>query len=248
MSSKRFQRYKYLLVDRHLDEVADAIECRKYRQALEMAVPLLVVGLGAVGLLVLLLDLLYTSLGLIGTIVTPALVIVVLVASYFENHKSSDGVTATKKPTLEQYITVGNIVKMAAKRVASTLDLSPVYEETDIKAAKDERIVPKGKVWLFKYLIRKISAETIIDTDTAQRVLQRELKMILDAENPAGFDKVRFVYGGVDECILQIDHISQEDSYVFLYCSFASEEFFKLREREREDGENDATNMDDAEF
>lgn len=172
----------------------------------------------------------------------------VLAASAFENHKSSAGTGGIKKPTMEQYVTVGNIVKMTAKRVASTLELSQIYEETDIKAAKDERIVQDGNIWLFKYRLRKRNVETVIDTDTAEQVLQNELQAVLDNENPAGFDSVRFVYGGVDECILQIDRVSQSRAYAYVYCCYASNEYFAQVEQRQEGGKNDATDTDDVEF
>lgn len=231
--NKRTKRFKQLIIDRPLDEIADTLEHEGAKQALEKAVPFLAVGLGTVGLVVLLLVLLYASLGVIGKIIAPLLVVAVLIASYFENKKSFVGSATIKEPTMEQYITVGNIVKMAAKRVAPVLELSTIFEETDVKAAKDERIVPKGKIWLFKYRLLKKSIRTIIDEGTAQRVFQNELQMVLE-ENPAGFDKVRFIYGGVDECILQVAHVSQGDLYIFIYLCYASEDYFFQREQERD--------------
>jgi len=168
--SKYFQRYKELLIDRPLEEIAATLEQEGAKQALKKAVPLLAVGLAAVGLLVLALALLWVVLGAFWKFIVPVLIVVVLVASYHENHKSSGGSAIIKEPTMEQYITVGNIVKMAAKRVAPLLGLSPVQEETDIKAAKDERIIPHGKCWLFKYRFLKKSGAADIDTDTAEQV------------------------------------------------------------------------------
>lgn len=71
--NKRTKRFKQLVFDRPLDEIADTLEHEGAKQALKKAVPFMAVGLGTVGLVVLLLVLLYASLGVIGKIFAPVL-------------------------------------------------------------------------------------------------------------------------------------------------------------------------------
>jgi len=245
--NKHIQRFKNLIIDRPLVEIEDTLEQEGPKQAIKKAVPLLAAGLVAVVALVLVLAMVVTGLGALWKrIAVPVVIAVVIIASYLENRKSAVGPTVIKEPTMQQYVTVGNIVKMAAKRVAPSLGLSPIYEETDIKAAKDERIIPYGKCWLLKYRFLKKSGVEIVDTDIAEQVFSNEIQAVLDNENPAGFDTVRFVYGGVDESILQVDRVTQSRAYLYVYCCYASEDYFN--QRKREDGENDETDTSDNEF
>lgn len=243
---KRFLKaIKSHVFDHPLEEIVDTLEQDGPKEALKKGVPFLVAGAVAVCLLVLVLALLYAVRRTIWKIAVLVVICGVLWASYRENRKST-GPAVTKKPTMAQYITVGNIVKKAAKRVAPILELCPIYEETDIKVGKDERIVPHGKCWFMKYRFLKKSMIALVDVGIAQRALQSELRTVLENENPAGFDTVRFIYGGVDECILQVDHISQGDLYLYLYCCYASEDYFAQREREVE--QHDTADTDDIEF
>ena len=242
---KHMQRFKDLLIDRPLEEIADTLEQDGPAQALKKAVPFLVAVLVAVGLPVAaLLALLYAVRGTIWKVAVLVVMGGVLWASYLENHKSSMGPAATKEPTVEQYITVGNIVKIAAKRVAPMLELSQIYDETDIKAAKDERIVKHGKCWFFEYRLLKKNIAVTVEEGTAQRVFQSELRRVLDNENPAGLDKVRFVYGGAEECILQVDRVTQGDLYVYIHVCYASADYFSQREQEWGNGQHDTTDTD----
>lgn len=246
---KHIKRFKELLIDRPLEEVENALDQGKPGQAMEKAVPLLAAGLVTVVVLVLVLVLVITALRSIWKrIAAPVLIAVVIAASYYENRKTPVESAVAKKPTMTQYITVGSIVKMAAKRIAPILELSPIYEETDIKAAKDERIVPHGRCWLFKYRFLKKSIATIIDTDIAAQAFQNEIQTVLDNDNPAGYDVVRCVYGGVEESVLQVDHMSQNKTYLYLYCCYASNEYFDLREQERKDEHDDTADTEDFEF
>lgn len=243
---KRFLKaIKSHVFDHPLDEIIDTLEQEGPKEALKKGVPFLVAGAVAVCLLVLVLALLYAVRRTIWKIAVLVVICGMLWASYRENRKST-GPAATKQPSTEQYITVGNITKSAVKKVAPILALAPVHAESDIKAAKDERIIQHGRYWLFKYRFLKKSISTDIDTDSAQRVLQRELQTILDNENPAGFDKIRFIYGGVSECILQLARVTQDDLYLYLYCCYASEDYFAQREREVE--QHDTADTDDIEF
>lgn len=244
--NKHFQRLKKILIDRPLDKIMDTLEEEGPKQALRKGVPFLVAGAGGVCLLVLVVALMYKAREIIGNVIILSVVGAVFVASYRENRKPSISPSPPKAPTMEQYITVGNVTKPAVKKVAPILGLAPVYEESDIKAVKDERIIQHGRYWLFKYRFLKKSISTNIDTDTAQRVLQRELQTILDNENPAGFDKLRIIYGGVSECVLQLARITQDDVYLYLYCCYASEDYFAQREREAE--QYDLVETNDIDF
>lgn len=242
---KYFERFKDLIFDRPFEEIMDALEYEGPKEALKKSVPFLVAGAGGVCLLVLVLAFLYSARETIGRIIILIVVGVVFVASYRENHRPT-GPAIIKAPTMEQYVTGGNILKLAAKRVAPMLELNQIYDESDVKAAKDERIVQSGKCWFLKYRLLKKNATVAIDEAVAQRVLQNELRMVLDNDNPAGFDRVRFVYGGVDECVLQVAHITQGDLYLYVYLCYASEEYFSQREREVE--QHDTADTNDIDF
>lgn len=241
-----FKRLKELIFYRPLDEVMDTLEQEGPKQALKKGAPFLIAGAGAVGFLALVLALLYAARGTIWKVSVLVVMGGVLWASYLENHKSAVGSAATKAPTTAQYVTVAGIVKLVAKRIGPVLGFAPIYEESDIKAAKDERIVPHGKCWLFKYRFLKKDSRTDIDEDTAKRALQSELRTVLENDNPAGFDKVRFVYGGADECILQVDRITQSDLYIYVYVCYASEDYFNQRKREVE--QHDTADTGDIDF
>lgn len=247
--NRHIKRFKNLIIDRPLEEIADTLEQDGPKQALKKSVPFLLAIVGTVGLLaVVLLALLYTVRKAIWNVIVLVVMGGVLWASYLEN-KSTTGPTATKEPTMEQYVTVGNIVKMAAKRVAPMLELGPIYEETDIKAVQEERIVPKGKIFLFKYRLPKKCVSTTIDELQFNRAFQHEIETVVYNYNPAGYDKVRFVNGGVDECVLQIDHVSQGDLYVYIYCCYTSADYFIQREQEREQlGHENTADKGDIDF
>ena len=243
--NKHFARFKELLIDRPLEEIENTLDHEGAAQAFKKAAPRLAVGLGAV---VLVLALLYAARRTIWNVVVIVVMAGVLWASYLENRKSAVGPATTKAPTMEQYITVGNIVKIAAKRVVPMLGLSQIFEESDIKAAKDERIVPCGKFWFLKYRLLKKNVSTVADESMIQRVLQSELRTVLDNDNPAGFDTVRFVYGGIDECVLQVDHVTQGSLYVYIYVCYASADYFSQREQEQENGAHDTADTSDIDF
>ncbi|MDE6260896.1 MAG: hypothetical protein K2M42_08570 [Oscillospiraceae bacterium] len=153
--------------------------------------------------------------------------------------------THISQPTLQDYTTVSKILSIAAKRVAPALGLDTIYEETDIKVKADERIVKKGKFWWMKYRLLKKNVSVVIDCAQAQRILQRAVEFVLDTENPGGYDKLRAIYGGVPECVIQLDLPTDSDEYLYVSCTFASDAYFDEKYGNSDAGENDGEVYDD---
>lgn len=151
-------------------------------------------------------------------------------------------------PTMDTYRAVMNILRIAAKLVGPALGLAPIYEDTSIMAEADETLIQNGAYWWMKFRLPKQNATTLLDENLIRRVLQREIQVVLETENPGAFDKVRFVRGGSYECIIQIDKVHDYDAYVYVYAVIASEEYFKQRGKQGNSRGSLASRGDDGEF
>lgn len=151
-------------------------------------------------------------------------------------------------PSWDTYRAVMNTLRIAAQKVGPALGLAAIYEETDIRAEAAERILPNGNYWWMKFRLPKQNASVSLDENLVRRVLQREIQMVLETENPGAFDKVRYVRGGSYECIIQIEKAPDFDAYVYVYAVMASEEFFKQRGRMGNPGASLGSPGDDRDF
>lgn len=67
------------------------------------------------------------------------------------------------------------------------------------------------------------------DTDMCKRVLQRQVKQILNSSNPSGFTEIYFPWGGRMEPIIQVDGVDQDDAYIYVFVVMASQIYFQQR-------------------
>lgn len=168
---------------------------------------------------------------------------------YGKYHPRADKtVEPPPQPTMDTYRAVMDILRIAAKRVGPALGLASIHEDTPIKAEEDEQLIQNGAYWRMKYRLPKQNATTLLDESMVRRVLQREIQVVLETDNPGAFDKVRFVRGGSYECIIQIDKVHDYDAYCYIYAVIASEEYFKQRGKKGNSGGSLASRGDDGEF
>ena len=214
------------------EEVADGIENRNAKAVVTNALLIIIWGV-AIVLIIAFLGLLIIrnmTIFVIGAFLAAALYSAV--AKLSGSDEKGDGGPAPQ-PTMEEYCSVMEIVRQAAKRVGPALSLAEIYEETDLRAAKDERILQHGSYWYFKYRLPKKNATISIDTVLTRRVLQREIQSVIESDNPGSFINTRIVHGGITECIVQVDKISDGDAFAYLYCVIASETYFNQKSRNR---------------
>ena len=130
---------------------------------------------------------------------------------------------------MDTYNAVMDTLRIAAKRVGPALGLATIYEETDLRADPSEMILQNGVYWRMKYRLPKQNASNALDENLIHRVLQREIQVVLETENPGKFDKVRFVRGGSYECVIQLEKPIDNDAYCYVYAVIASDEYFRTR-------------------
>lgn len=132
-------------------------------------------------------------------------------------------------PTMSDYTAVLETLKPALAKVAPALGLAPIYSYTDITLNEDETITKWGKVWRMGYGTLKKTAGVDVNTDMCRRVIQAQVKTVLERENPSGFSNVRFPRGGRFEPIIQIDEVMQDDAYVYIFSALASDAYFSQK-------------------
>lgn len=130
------------------------------------------------------------------------------------------------KPTTDDYMAVLATLKPAMVKVAPALGLAQIYGYTDITLDADDMITKWGRVWRMGYGALKKTAGVDVDLEMCRRVIQAQVKMVLERENPSGFTNVRFPRGGRFEPVIQIDEIMQDEAYVYIFAALASNEYF----------------------
>lgn len=133
------------------------------------------------------------------------------------------------QPTEADYFAVLETIRPAVAEVAQALELAPVYSHTDMAADSEERILPWGKVWRLKYKAPKKNAAIAIDTVLCKRIIQAQVKTVLERDNPSGFSAVRYQYGSSFVPIIQIDEIKDGDIFIYIFATIASEAYFKQK-------------------
>lgn len=146
------------------------------------------------------------------------------------------------KPTAEDYEAVHKTLKPALAKIAPALGLAPIHRYTDIKLNPDDMITEHGKVWRLGFGALKKTAGIDLDENLCRRVIQAQVKTVLERENPAGFSNVRFPYGGTFESIIQIDEVLQDDAYIYILTVIASNAYFC----QRRDWKNQEQNQDEV--
>lgn len=130
-------------------------------------------------------------------------------------------------PTMSDYFAVLETLRPALAEIAQALGLAPVYSHSDMAVDAEERILPYGRVWVMKYKALKPSAAVSIDEALCKRVLQAQVKTVLERDNPSGFAEIRFQRGGSFEPIIQINKVKDGDAYAYIFVALASKEYFK---------------------
>ena len=127
------------------------------------------------------------------------------------------------------YFAVLETLRPAVAEVAQALELAPVYSHTDMAADSEERILSWGKVWRMKYKAPKKSAVAVIDTALCKRIIQAQVKTVLERDNPSGFSAVRYQHGGSFTSVIQIDEIKDGDAYIYIFAVIASDTYFRQK-------------------
>lgn len=156
-----------------------------------------------------------------------------LAAGVYSMYKKLTGAAEPEpihRPTAEDYAAVHKTLKSALAKVAPTLGLAPIHRYTDIKLNPDDMITEHGRVWRLGFGALKKTAGVDLDEDLCKRVIQSQVRSVLERENPAGFSNVRFPYGGTFESIIQIDEVLQDDANIYILAAIASEAYFRQRD------------------
>lgn len=163
--------------------------------------------------------------------------------------KAEESEEKLSKPTMEDYNTALKTIRLAMREVASALELAPIESHTNIAADPDEgRIVSWERVWGMKYKVMKKKATQKIDEAHAARIIQAQVKTVLQRKNPSRYADIWFPYRGVSEPILQIADVKDEGgAYIYIYVVQASKTYFeqKANEEDNENFEPEADSADD---
>lgn len=163
--------------------------------------------------------------------------------------KAEESEEKLSKPTMEDYNTALKTIRLAMREVASALELAPIESHTNIAADPDEgRIVSWERVWGMKYKVKKKKATQRIDEAHAARIIQAQVKTVLQRKNPSRYADIWFPYRGVSEPILQIADVKDEGgAYIYIYVVQASKTYFeqKANEEDNENFEPEADSADD---
>lgn len=152
-------------------------------------------------------------------------------------------------PTMEDYFTVLNTIRPAVAEVASVLGLAPVYSHTDMAVDSVERILRWGRVWGLCYKALKLPGTTDFDVEKAARILQAQVKTVLERDNPSRLAATKFNYCGSFEPIIQIAEVKDGEAYIHIFAVIASEDYFKQKaNEERLHNQSIKTDADDADF
>ena len=130
------------------------------------------------------------------------------------------------RPEMSDYFAVLETLRPALAVVAPAMGLEPVYDHSDLAADEEERILPWGRVWCFKYKAQKKSLAPLTDLPTLEKALQAQVKTVLEQVNPSGFSEIRFKRGQSFVPVVQIDRIKDGDAFAYIFVVLASEEYF----------------------
>lgn len=133
------------------------------------------------------------------------------------------------KPTESDYYAVLQTLRPAVAEVAGALGLAPIYSHTDMTADPEERIIPGIYFWGMKYKAPKRNVTDTIDEEQARRIIQSQVKTILETTNPSRFTEIRYNHHGTFEPIIQIDEVQDGEAFVSLFVVIASDTYFRNR-------------------
>lgn len=153
--------------------------------------------------------------------------------SYKAPDDGGDDAKIMPQPTAQDYFKVLETIRPAVAEVASALGLAPINGHTDMAADGPERILRWGKVWGFKYKALKQAATRDIDVEQVRRVIQAQVRTILDRDNPSRLTETNFNYYGQLVPVIQISDVEDGDAYIYIYVVMASDTYFKQVEAEK---------------
>lgn len=107
-----------------------------------------------------------------------------------------------RKPTESDYFAVLETLRPAVSEVAEALGLAPIYSHTDMAADPKERILPGIYFWGLNYKAPKRNVTDKIDEAQARRVIQAQVKTVLERDNPSRFTELRHNNHGTFEPII----------------------------------------------
>ena len=209
------------------DRMIEGVETRDAGEIISNFFPILLwtIAFILLGLLLLMVAIDHMHLLIIGGFLAAGL--------YSGIHKLfEDGETVeelAEEPTMGDYFAVLETLRPAVAEVAQALELAPVYSHTDMAADSEERILSWGKVWRMKYKAPKKSAVAVIDTALCKRIIQAQVKTVLERDNPSGFSAVRYQHGGSFTSVIQIDEIKDGDAYIYIFAVIASDTYFRQK-------------------
>lgn len=133
------------------------------------------------------------------------------------------------KPTESDYYAVLQTLRPAVAEVAGALGLAPIYSHTDMAVDPEERIIPGIYFWGMKYKVPKRGVTDTIDEEQARRIIQAQVKTVLERDNPSRFTETRYNHHGSFEPLIQIDEVQDGEAYINIFAVIASETYFKNR-------------------
>lgn len=209
------------------NEAADGIEEHDIEKVAINCICIIVwgVALALIGLLIVLAAIGNMHLFVIGGFLAAALYSGILKLNGEEIVEDA----LVEEPTASDYYAVLETIRPAVAEVAQALELAPIYSHTDMTADSEERILPWGKIWRMKYKVLKKNVATSVDTDQCRRIIQAQVKTVLERDNPSGFAVVRFQRGSGFEPIVQIDEIMDGDAYIYIFAAIASDQYFRQK-------------------
>lgn len=139
------------------------------------------------------------------------------------------------EPTESDYFAVLGTIRPAVAEVAQALGLAPIYSHTDMAADPKERIIPGTYFWGLNYKAPKKNVMDKIDEAQARRVIQAQVKTVLERDNPSRFTEIRYNNQGSFVPIIQIDEVQDGEAYIHIFAVIASDTYFKNRKQTKGD-------------
>lgn len=162
----------------------------------------------------------------VGSFIVAAIVGYISYSVYHASPEENVEAEPAPEPTMSDYFTILDTIRPAVAEVAQALGLAPVYSHTDMAADQEERILPWGRVWGMKYKALKQSGTANFDTELAERVLQAQVKTVLERDNPSRFANTKYLYRGCAEPVVQIAEVRNGDAFIYIFVVLATSDTY----------------------
>lgn len=153
------------------------------------------------------------------------------------------------EPTESDYFAALPTIRAALAEVADSLGLAPITSSTDMAVDRDERILTQNGYWGLVYKAKKKPGITF-DTALAMRVLQAQIKTVLERDNPSRLSAISYNDNGVLKPVFQVADVDDGDVFVKFYIVTASDVYFRQKhyDEERRDTIKTEADADDTDF